>query len=181
MPRPTLDPQLSADTFLRWYWLKDELNAFCRNCGLPSNGPKRILTERIARYLATGEKSAPTAHQPAARGQMPPTFTRASLIGSGWTCSQALRAFFEQELGRAFHFDATLRDFIHHGQGQTLGEAIRAWENAQNNPAEKEIAPQFEYNRHIRDYLKANPGAGLKAAIRAWNERKQRPTVDAGR
>lgn len=55
MPRPALDPQLRANTFLRWYWLKGELTAFCRNCGLPSNGSKQILTERIARYLATGE------------------------------------------------------------------------------------------------------------------------------
>ena len=179
MPRPALDPQLRADTFLRWYWLKNELTAFCRNCGLPANGPKQILTQRISRYLATGEKSAPAAHKIAPKDQMPLTFSRATLIGSGWSCSQALRAFFEQELGRAFHFNATLRDFIHHGQGQTLGEAIRAWETAQSNAAEKEIGPQFEYNRHVRDYLKANPGAGLKAAIRAWNERKQRPTVDS--
>ena len=178
MPRPALDPQLRADSFLRWYWLKGELAAFCRDCGLPTNGSKQILTERIARYLATGEKSAPAAPKAAPKGPMPLTLTRATLIGPGWTCSQALRAFFEQELGRACHFDATLRDFIHRGQGQTLGEAIRAWETAQDNPTEKEITPQFEYNRHIRDYLKANPGAGLKAAIRAWNERKQRPALD---
>jgi len=174
MTRPVLAAQLSAETFLRWYWLKDELTTFCRNCGLSSSGSKQTLTERIAHYLATGVKTSPDP-KTAPKGQMPQTFTRATVIGPGWTCSQALRAFFEQELGRTFHFDATLRDFIHHGQGQTLGVAILAWQAAQNHPVEKEIAPQFEYNRHIRNYLNAHPGAGLKAAIRAWNERKQNP------
>ena len=175
MTRPALNAQLSAETFQRWYWLKDELAAFCRGVGIPSGGSKQTLTERIARYLTTGEKSAPAAQKPSHKGQMPATFTRETVIGPGWTCSQALRAFFEQELGRSFHFDATLRDFIHHGQGKTLQEAIRAWENAQTNPVEKDIAPQFEYNRHIRAYLKAHPGAGLREAIAAWKEYKQHP------
>lgn len=175
MTRPALNAQLSAETFQRWYWLKDELVAFCRSIGIPSGGSKQTLTERIARYLTTGEKSVLVPPKPASKGQMPANFTRETVIGPGWTCSQALRAFFEQELGLSFRFDATLRDFIHHGQGKTLQEAILAWENAQANPVEKEIAPQFEYNRHIRAYLNAHPGAGLKAAIRAWEAWKQHP------
>jgi len=175
MTRPALNAQLSADTFLRWYWLKEELAAFCRSVGISSGGSKQTLTERIARYLTTGESSAPAAPRTSQKGQMPATFTRETVIGPGWTCSQALRVFFEQELGRSFHFDATLRDFIHHGQGKTLQEAIRAWENAQTNPVEKDVAPQFEYNRHIRAYLKAHPGAGLREAIAAWKEYKQHP------
>lgn len=177
MARPALNAQLNADTFLRWYWLKDELAAFCRSIGIPSGGSKQTLTERIVRYLATGETSAPEPRKTSHKGQMPAASTRETVIGPGWTCSQALRAFFEQELGRSFHFDATLRDFIHHKQGKTLQEAIHAWQNAQANPAEKDIAPQFEYNRHIRAYLKAHPGAGLKEAIAVWNERKQHPKV----
>ena len=174
MTRPTLDAQLSAEIFLRWYWLKDELAAFCLSCGLASGGSKQALTARIVRYLATGVKTGPS-QKAASKGQMPLTFTRATVIGPGWTCSQALRAFFEQEIGRSFYFDATLRNFIHNGRGKTLQEAILAWQNAQNSTVEKEIAPQFEYNRHIRDYLKTHPGAGLRAAIHAWNERKQTP------
>jgi hypothetical protein len=176
MPRPALDTQLRAETFLRWYWLKEELTAFCQLQGLSTSGSKQAITERIARYLASGEKSAPVSAKPAAKGRILVTFTRETVIGHGWACSQPLRAFFEREIGPSFHFDAVMRDFIHHRHGQTLGAAIQAWQAAQANPTEKEIAPQFEYNRHIRAYLKANPGAGLKEAIAAWNERKQRPT-----
>jgi len=174
MTRPLLDSRLSAETFLRYYWLKEELSAFCRSCGLSTVGSKQALTERVANYLETGDKFGPTpAVRRSSKGQMPATFTRATVIGAGWRCSQSLRAFFEQEIGRSFHFDATLRDVIHHGQGKTLQEAILAWEAAQRSPLETEIAPQFEYNRHIREYLKANPGVGLRAAIRVWNELKQ--------
>ncbi len=183
MTRPALDTQLSAAAFLRWYWLKDELAAFCRSQGLPAGGSKQALTNRIAQYLETGLKTPgrePAPEKSAPKGHVPLTFTRATVIGPGWTCSQSLRAFFEQEIGRAFHFDASLRDFIHNGQGKTLQEVILAWQKAQNSPAEKEIAPQFEYNQHIRDYLKTNPGASLRAAIRAWNERKQNPNMNAG-
>ncbi|PKN94055.1 MAG: cytoplasmic protein [Chloroflexi bacterium HGW-Chloroflexi-6] len=176
MTRPLLNSRLSAEAFLRYYWLKEELSAFCRDCGLSTSGSKQTLTERIANYLETGDNVGSTpAVRKGPKSQMPATFTRTTVIGPGWRCSQGLRAFFEQEIGRSFHFDATLRDFIHHGQGKTLQEAILVWEAAQRSPLETEIAPQFEYNRHIREYLKANPGAGLKAAIRAWNELKQHP------
>jgi hypothetical protein len=178
MTRPALDLQLSAETFLRYYWLKNELAAFCRSCGLPANGPKQMLTQRIAKYLETGLKTIERDSVPgksASRSRMPLIFTRSTIIGPGWRCSQALRTFFEQEIGRSFHFNATMRDFIHNGQGKTLQEAILAWEAAQRSPGKKQIAPQFEYNQHVRDYLEANPGAGLQAAIHAWNERKQSP------
>lgn len=176
MTRPVLDSQLSPEAFLRYYWLKEELAAFCRGCGLSASGSKQALTERIAKYLETGDKIGPTpAVRRSPKSRMPATFTRATVIGAGWHCSQGLRAFFEREIGRSFHFDASLRDFIHNGQGKTLQEAILAWETAQRSSVEKEIAPQFEYNRHIREYLKANPGAGLRAAIHSWNESKQQP------
>jgi len=176
--RPILNPALSAGTFLRYYWRKDELAAFCRTSGLPSNGSKQALSGVIARFLESGIKPVGQAFastKPNSQAHMPQTFTCTSVIGSGWRCSQPLRAFFEQELGHTFHFVATLLDFIHNGQGKSLQEAILVWQNAHCSPAEKEIGPQFEYNRHIRNYLKANPGAGLRAANRAWNESKQYP------
>jgi hypothetical protein len=105
---------------------------------------------------------------------MPKTFTRQSVIGSGWRCSQELRAFFEQEIGAHFHFDSVMRDFIHGETGKTLDEAIETWQEAQRNPIqEKFIAPQFEYNRHIREYFKTHPGSKLQEAIQDWKDKKK--------
>ena len=59
---------------------------------------------------------------------MPTTFTPETVIGEGWRCSQALRAFFELEIGPRFHFNQVMRDFIKHGSGKTLADAISAWQ-----------------------------------------------------
>ena len=53
--RPLLNTDLNGDSFRKWYWLKEELVTFCRDNGLPSNGSKTVLTERIAYFLDTGK------------------------------------------------------------------------------------------------------------------------------
>lgn len=175
MTRPKLNLQTNPNDFLSFYWLKEELIVFLREHKLSTTGSKQVLTARINHFLSAGkrERTAPqivTKRQ----GSMPKTFTRQSVIGSGWRCSQEMRAFFEKEIGTHFHFDSVMRDFIHYGVGKTLGEAIEAWQEAQRNPVkEKPIAPQFEYNRHIREYFKTHPNANLKEAIQAWKIKKK--------
>jgi hypothetical protein len=172
MTRPTLTEHTTVDDFASFYWLKEELVAFCRAQGLSTLGSKQDLSVRIRQFLETGteSRSAPSAMR---KAKMPNTFTRQSIIAPGWCCSQELRAFFEREIGTSFHFDGVMRDFIHHGVGKTLDEAIAAWQAEQKNPQPaKEIAPQFEYNRYLREYFSSHPGATLDEAIQAWNSYK---------
>ena len=177
MKRPALTPRTSAADFRAFYWLKEELAAFCRAQGLPPGESKEALSRRIEAYLNTGEiqPAGPRrrqAHPPAEK--MPEQFTRATVIGEGWRCSQTLRAFFEQEIGPAFHFNGVMREIIQHGAGQTLQMAIDTWQADQQKPKEeKAIGAQFEYNRHVREYFKAHAGATLKEAIAAWREKKR--------
>lgn len=174
MARPALTHQLPLSDFHRFYWLKEELAAFCRAQGLPASGSKPELTRRIAAYLATGKAPLAMKGRPAASRSMPAELSASTVIGPGWRCSQDLRAFFEREIGPRFHFDALMRDLIHHSCGQSLREVIAAWEAARHLPvAEKTIGPQFEYNQHIRDYFRAHPGASLSQAIQAWKEKRQ--------
>ncbi|WP_154463567.1 MULTISPECIES: SAP domain-containing protein [Eisenbergiella] len=49
--RPDLQKDLDSKIFRSYYYLKEELTAFCRAEGLPVSGGKKELTERIARYL----------------------------------------------------------------------------------------------------------------------------------
>ncbi len=181
MTRPKLNLHTTPDDFLSYYWLKEELINFLREHDLSTTGSKHDLTARISQFLATGIPENKTSQKLVKRTEtMPKTFTRQSVIESGWRCSQELRAFFEQEIGTYFHFDNVMRDFIHNGTGKTLNEAIETWEGAQRNPMqEKSIAPQFEYNRHIREYFKTHPEAKLKEAIQAWNiKKKERRSVN---
>lgn len=175
MIRPKLNLQTTPNDFLSYYWLKEELINFLREHNLSTTGSKQDLTTKISQFLATGiRENKPPQKLVKRTNTMPKTFTRRSMIESGWRCSQELRAFFEQEIGIHFHFDSVMRDFVHHGTGKSLNEAIETWEEAQRNPIqEKTISPQFEYNRHIREYFKTHPQAKLKEAIQAWNVKKK--------
>ena len=172
MSRPNLTKTLVSDDFMAYYWLKTELVSFCRTEGMPSSGSKGDLTERIRHYLETGQIKKSV--RKTTKTDMPDKFSRETVIGKNWRCSQSLRAFFEQEIGSKFHFNGVMRDFIKQdGVGLPLQAAIDCWHEAQQQPAsEKEIGAQFEYNRHFREYFKQNPGATRQEAIAAWNEKK---------
>jgi len=53
--RPLLTKDLPLDDFLHYYWLKEELQQFCRAHGLSASGSKLDITNRIYVYLQTGE------------------------------------------------------------------------------------------------------------------------------
>jgi len=172
MTRPTEIEGLSGDDFVAYYWLKAELVAFCRASGLSTSGSKQQLTERIKLFLDTGKIARPKRTLRSSKSAaMPATISRETVIGSGWRCNQALRSFFEAEIGPLFHFNQFMRDFIkQYGVGQTLQAAIDGWHLSKQERSK--IAPQFEYNRHFREYFANNPNATRDDAIRAWNEKK---------
>ena len=53
--RPPLTKFISLEDFQNYYWLKAELQTFCREHGLPASGSKIEITERISHYLHTGK------------------------------------------------------------------------------------------------------------------------------
>ena len=181
-PRPTLDARLDPHLFRDHYWLKSELAAFCRSQGLRTDGPKTILAHRVEASL----RGEPPASEPAPRRNtaMPATFTRSTVIGPGWRCSQDLRAFFTAEMGRPFHFDGVMRARIHDGFGVTLGQILDEAVCGVRSVSTSEIAPQFEYNRFVRAFRAASPGARHQQVVTAWRAYRnipvsERPTIAA--
>ena len=55
--RPNLCIKLDSKTFKEYYYLKEELIEFCRKNNLQTTGGKIELTERIAKFLNTGERN----------------------------------------------------------------------------------------------------------------------------
>ena len=51
MEKPELSKFMNAETFSSYYYLKEELVAFCKELGLPTSGNKQELTKRIAYFL----------------------------------------------------------------------------------------------------------------------------------
>lgn len=87
-------------------------------------------------------------------------------------CSQELRAFFVEHIGKGFHFKTEFQDWLHSNAGKTYKEAVAAYHSIEHP---KEIKPQFEYNQYIRDFFADNKGATLKDAIRCWHWKKLQP------
>mgnify|MGYP000548113407 CR=1 FL=1 len=172
MAKPKLSMLLSKAEFLSHYWLKSELQAFCRTSQLQISGSKIELTQRIAHYLETGQhlKSTKANHS---NQVMPTQFHLDTVIEEGWRCTQELRAFFQSQLQIRFHFNGFLRTFIREtGIGKTLREAIEGWKESKRQKAQSP-ARQFEYNRHIQLFFREYPGSTLQEAIQAWHQKKK--------
>ena len=94
------------------------------------------------------------------------------VIPQNVVCSQELRAFFVEHIGKGFHFKAEFQDWLHNNAGKTYKEAVAAYHSIEHP---KEIKPQFEYNQYIRDFFADNKGATLKDAIRCWHWKRLQP------
>ncbi len=53
--RPDLNKDMSEETFLSYYYLKEELVNFCKENNLPASGGKIELTDRIGYFLKYGK------------------------------------------------------------------------------------------------------------------------------
>jgi hypothetical protein len=172
--RPEITQISSAEEFLRWYWLKEELILFCRQRKLSTVGQKPEIAARIVAYL-NGD-ALPASTKKSARGEMPSTFTKDTVIGTGWRYNPSLGKFFRDQCGSTFRFNAAMRTFIHNGSGKTLSQAIQCYrESVTKNAPKQEIIPQNEYNRHSREYSEQNPKASRQEILAAWWNKRSRP------
>ena len=57
--RPNLTKEISIKDFKDYYWLKEELQNFCRGNGISTSGSKIEISNRIETFLMTGEIKKP--------------------------------------------------------------------------------------------------------------------------
>ena len=179
--RPNLTKDMTAERFKDFYWLKEELQAFCRHYGISTSGSKSDLTDRIEVFLMTGEVNKPIRQVNLSRKNEPKAaLSLDTVITENHRCSQEVRAFFQAIIPK-FHFSTYIQNFFRNNAGKTYREAVEAWheeEQRKKDPAfKKEIAPQFEYNQFFRDFFADpnNQGKSREEAIAAWNRIKKLP------
>lgn len=171
--RPRLSRGLSSKEFREYYYLKEELAAFCRGNGLPAAGSKQELTDRIAFFLDTG-KTQPAAKRTRATPKPVSDITRSSIIEDGFVCTETHRAFFKKEIGNSFSFNVRFQEWLKANAGKTYVDAIAAYEGIlqEKKAGKRSIGQQFEYNTYIRDFFADNEGKTLADAIRCWKYKK---------
>lgn len=170
--RPNIDSCLDGETFKSYYYLKEELVAFCKQEALQSTGGKIELTDRIAYYLDTGERVSEQNH--AKRNSWIAAITPDTLIENDFICSEKHRALFKQNVGKGFSFNVAFQKWLKANTGKTYKEAVEAYEKIliDNKKAKSTISKQFEYNTYIRDFFEDNKGRSLNDAIKCWTYKK---------
>ena len=103
MDRPELNNQLDSKTFREYYYLKEELIDFCRKNNLQTTGGKIELTDRISKFLDTGERIFKVYDS--RRTKIIDEITLESIIEDNFVCSEKHRAFYKKEIGKSFSFN----------------------------------------------------------------------------
>ena len=171
--RPVLDKHLDSKTFHDFYYLKEELVAFCRKNGLPVSGGKLEISDRIAYFLDTGKVMPDKAVKRSAANIS--DITEDTKIEANFVCSEKHRAFFRERIGNGFSFNVAFQKWLKNNTGKTYKEAIDAYYQIleDKKKGKTKIGKQFEYNTYIRDFFADNKGKSLEEAIKCWKYKKQ--------
>ncbi|EEL55031.1 cytoplasmic protein [Bacillus cereus] len=180
--RPSLTKTISLTDFQNYYWLKAELQTFCREHGLPVSGSKIEITERISHYLTTGKVLKNSSVQKVSKAPLSyKDLSLQTIITKNHRCSEEVRAFFKEKIGTNFRFTVALQKFFKENVGKTYEDAVAFWheenERKKDPTYKTTIGAQFEYNRFTRDFFEDpnNKGKAKADAIAAWNEMKAKP------
>lgn len=179
--RPNLIKEISVEDFKDYYWLKEELQKFCRENSISASGSKIEISDRIELYLGTGEVKRPARKLSASKKMVARNeLSLDTIIPEGHRCSQDVRAFFTSVIPK-FYFSTYIQNYFKENVGKTYGDVVEVWyeeaERKKDPTYKKKLAPQFEYNRFTRAFFSdpENEGASLEHAIKAWNEIKALP------
>lgn len=170
--RPNLNLKLDSKTFRQYYYLKKELTDFCRQNNLQTSGTKMELTDRIATFLESGERTYKKHPKKTTRRDM--DITPDLLIEENFVCTQKHRLFYRKHIGNSFSFNVQFQKWLKSNAGKTYEDSIRAYhqiidDKKKNKPA---IGKQFEYNTYVRDFFEANRDKTLEEAIKCWKYKK---------
>ncbi|MFD2629517.1 DUF6434 domain-containing protein [Oceanobacillus kapialis] len=179
--RPSLTKDISVDHFKNFYWLREELQAFCRENGISASGSKMEISNRIETFLQTGEIKKPIRKSNVhTKSLQQIDLSLDTVILENHRCSQHVRAFFKTVIPN-FHFSTYIQNYFKNNIGKTYRDVVEAWykeEERKKDPSyKKKIAPQFEYNQFIRDFFadSNNQGKSREEAIVEWNKIKVLP------
>lgn len=178
--RPLLAASLSEREFLRWYWLKAELEDFAREIDVRATGSKELLAARIGAALAGRQFDEPKPVRRSQGGQLSAPLSPKTVIPAGQRSSQVVREWMLERVGPSFHFDAAMREFFAKSDGtKTMQDAIDHF-YATRNQGSKNIDNQFEYNRFTRAWHEKHPDGSRDELLADWRTYRDTPIDERG-
>lgn len=176
--KPNLTKDMSIKDFKEFYWLKEELQLFCKENRINAYGSKKEISNRIEIFLITGERKGSIKRPKLNKKEKAQIdLNLNTVITENHSCSQEVRTFFKTVIPK-FHFSTYIQSYFKNNIGKTYSDVVDAWyeeEERKKDPLyKKNIAPQFEYNQFIQDFFAdpKNKGKSRKEAIECWNNIK---------
>ncbi len=140
-----------------------------------------MLALRLAAALDGVPFTEPVSGRSGNAAQLSSPLVASTVIPVGQRCSQAVRAWFVEQVGQSFGFDGEMRGFFARTDGtQTLQDALDFY-HATRDQGRKGIDPQFEYNRFTRTWHEAHPDSSREELLDAWRDYRRRPVDERGR
>jgi hypothetical protein len=176
--RPKLDLSINIPDLTDFYWMKTELQEFCRNHGLSTAGGKMEILKRIEVFLVSGNREdRPSRSNSSSKSAGLPKgpLSMSTVAGEDFRCTREIRDFFEAKVGEGFHFSVALQRYIKSNPGTTFQQIADEWARlrvAKASGEKESIGSQFEYNQFTRDFFAdpENNGNTREDCIQAWKE-----------
>ncbi|WP_299507238.1 DUF6434 domain-containing protein [uncultured Roseobacter sp.] len=181
--RPDIASITSGAELRRWYWLKAELDAQARACGLRRSGGKFTILERLAHFLDTGETSWPGDVKVTPMSKFDwhsADLTPQTVITDSYRNSQNVRRFFKRHADPKFKFNIAFMAWMKENTGKTLADAVAEYKRQQVEVAkpgyQSDIAHHNQFNQYTRDFLADNPDMGMSDVRKYWALKRDMPS-----
>lgn len=175
--RPNIEDCGTGTEFRRWYYLKSELDDFAKTNGIPFNGGKFEIADRIEAAL----NNAPLPQRKKRNSTSRFDWANATLssdvqITDNISFGPNVRSFFGSQIGPAFVCNSDFMDWVKEHVGSTLSDAVEAWRMLEAWKTDPEFQTRIRnHNQFTRDILTANPSLPLHVVRQIWKAKRELP------
>ena len=180
--RPDITTIHTGEEFKKWYWLKEEVVAYCKGMGIPYTGSKFEIIDRIAEALDNGLEASNKPKKKAIVSKIDwhkAELTLETVITDSYKNGQNSRRFFTEYCGKNFSFNIEFMAWIKANVGETLKDAVEEWlriaEKSKDKTVKTDIPKGNQYNQYMRDFFADNPDKTIKEARHFWQLKRSLP------
>lgn len=166
------------------YMHVDELESQLQELGLSLKGfNKNELIERLVHYAITGKELSSLKIPENSRASRNRKYTIAPqslMLYGAYKNDRATRDFFQQTIGKYFHFTAQGIDWLREqwlkGNPPTYADFAQEWqaEYERNKKDKRSPKQEWAYIRFTQHYTRSFPHASKKEITLAWNIKRQK-------
>ena len=144
--RPELERELAVNEFREFYWLKEELQTFCKEHGMSPSGSKLEITDRIAIFLDTGKIQKPMRKRSSPSNKVIlEELSLDTVIPKNHRCSQVVRDFFTSVIPN-FHFSTYIQNYFKDNVGGIYQDVVDAWYEEEERKKTHHIKEKLVHN-----------------------------------